>query len=64
MPVPLLPSPTHLTPAQRALEITRILAGAVRRLEGSARPPKEPVGLGFSGHQRLNDTPLSTKRVS
>ena len=60
----LLPSPTHLTPAQRALEITRILAGAVRRLEGGALLQKEPVGLGFAGHQRLNGTPLSTKRVS
>jgi hypothetical protein len=60
----LLPSPAYLTAGERALEITRILAGAIRRQHASLPAKKEPVGLGFSGHQRLNGTPLSTKRVS
>ena len=60
----LLPSPAHLTEGERALEITRILAGAIRRQHASLPAKKDPVGLGFAGPQRVNGTPLSTERVS
>lgn len=64
MPVPLRPSPTHLTPTQRAIEITQILAGAIRRQHASLPEEKDPVGLGFAGPQRVNGTPFSTESVS
>ena len=64
MPVPLRPSPTHLTAGERALEVTRILAGAIRRQHASLPEEKDPVGLGFAGPQRVNGTPFSTERVS
>jgi hypothetical protein len=60
----ILPSPAHLTPGERALEITQILAGAIRRQHASLPEEKDPVGLGFAGPQRVNGTPFSIKRVS
>jgi hypothetical protein len=48
----LLPDPDHLSPSQRAREITRILAGALRRLHPESAREKEPVGLGCLPHQR------------
>lgn len=64
MSAPLLPSPAHLTPGERALEITRILAGAIRRMHQPSQSEKEPVGLGFAGDQRVNGTPFLTESVS
>ena len=61
---PILPSPAHLTPTQRAIEITQILAGAIRRQHASLAAKKDPVGLGFAGPQRVNGTPFSTESVS
>ena len=64
MTAPFLPSPSHLTPGERALEITRILAGAIRRQHAALPAKKDPVGLGFAGPQRVNGTPFSTESVS
>jgi len=60
----ILPSPTHLTAGERALEVTQILADAIRRQHASLAAKKDPVGLGFTGPQRVNGTPFSTESVS
>jgi hypothetical protein len=52
-----LPSPTSLSAAQRAAEITRILAAAIVRTHGSQTGKQRAVDLGSLPDQRVHTTP-------
>ena len=59
-----LPPPGTLSPAERAADITAILATAiVRSWVGEGRPESE-VGLGFVADQRVHTTPYQQERLS
>jgi hypothetical protein len=59
MTEPLTPA-AHLSPAQRAAEITQILAAALLRYPAN----RECFGLGLLPDQRGNGAPHPTERLS
>ena len=59
-----LTSAEHLNPAQRAAEITRILAAAILRQHADHTAKKEPVRLGLLPDQRVNVAPNPPERQS
>jgi len=63
MTEPLAPA-DHLSPAQRAAEITQMLARAILRQHADHTAKKEPVRLGLLPNQRVNGTPNPTERMS
>ena len=58
-----LPPPEALSPAERAAEITAILATAIVRSVLAAGPPESEVGLGFLPEQRVHTTPYQEERL-
>ena len=63
MPELLAPA-DHLSPAQRAAEITQILARAILRQHADHTAKKEPVRLGLLPDQRVNVAPNPPERQS
>jgi hypothetical protein len=59
-----LTSADHLTPAQRAAEITQILTAAIRRSTTATAHQKEGFGLGYLPDRRGNVAPHPTERKS
>ncbi len=59
-----LPAPDRLTPSQRAIEITRMLANAVRRMQTEFNQEKEPVGLGFTDQRSVHTPPYPTEKTA
>ena len=58
-----LPPPEAPSPAERAAEITTILATAIVRNVLAASPPESGVGLGFLPDQRVHPTPYQEERL-
>jgi hypothetical protein len=58
-----LASPSEMTPADRAAEITSVLAAAIVRTLVTGRPKESPVGLGFLPDQRVHATPYQHRRL-
>jgi hypothetical protein len=59
-----LPPPTSLSAAQRAAEITRILAAAIVRTQRSQAEKQRAVDLGLPPSQRLHTTPSTKENMS
>ncbi|ARU21558.1 glutathione synthetase [Ralstonia solanacearum] len=52
-----LPCPSKISAAERAAEITAILASAIVRTLAAPASTESPVGLGFVPDQRVHTTP-------
>ena len=58
-----LASPSEMTAAARAAEITAILAAAIVRTVRADSPKESSVGLGFLPDQRVHATPYQDPRL-
>lgn len=59
-----LPSPSEMTPAARAAEVTSILAAAIVRTLTPPQATESAVCLGFLPDQRVHATPSQPVKLS
>ena len=59
-----LPSPSEMTPAARAAEVTSILAAALVRTLAPPDATESAVRLGFLPDQRVHATPSQPEKLS
>ena len=59
-----LPSPSEMTPAARAAEVTSILAAALVRTLAPPEVTESAVRLGFLPNQRVHATPSQPEKLS
>jgi len=58
------PSPSEMTPAARAAEVTSILAAALVRTLAPPQATESAVRLGFLLDQRVHATPSQPEKLS